>query len=96
MAANRFLLLLGVAILVDPRASNRVDPLGATVLILAALSWAIGSLYARRAPLPSSPLLATAMELLAGGLVLMVAGADHRSRLLKNTERYYRGKTVKR
>jgi drug/metabolite transporter (DMT)-like permease len=66
--------LAGVGVLVDPRAGDRVDPLGALVLVFAALSWATGSLYARRAPLPAAPLLATAMELLAGGAALVVAG----------------------
>ena len=44
------------------------------MLILASLSWTAGSLYSRRAPLPSSPLLGTAMEMLGGGAGLLVAG----------------------
>jgi drug/metabolite transporter (DMT)-like permease len=67
----------GVALLVGPgtlAGGHAVDPLGAAVLVLASLSWASGSLYARRAPLPSSPLLGTAMEMLGGGLFLVVAG----------------------
>jgi len=66
--------LAGVAILMDPRAGDRVDPLGGGILLLAALSWAAGSLYARRAPLPQSPLMATGLELLAGGAALVLAG----------------------
>lgn len=68
----------GVALLVGPGrfgGSHGVDPLGAAVLILASLSWTAGSLYSRRARLPASPLLATAMEMLGGGLGLVVAGA---------------------
>ena len=41
--------------------------LGAAAVVLASILWAIGSLYGRSAPLPSSPLLATGMEMLSGG-----------------------------
>ena len=43
-------------------------------LIFAALSWSIGSLYSRKAPLPSAPLLGTGMEMLAGSAGLFLAG----------------------
>ncbi len=69
--------LTGVGLLVGPgrfAGDHGVDPLGAVVLLLASLSWASGSLYARRAQLPASPLLGTAMEMLAGGVCLAVAG----------------------
>jgi drug/metabolite transporter (DMT)-like permease len=74
----------GVALLVGPGTlvgGQGADPVGAAVLVLASLSWAAGSLYARRAPLPSSPLLGTAMEMIGGGLCLVVAGlvaGEHR------------------
>src|SRR5206468_486421 len=45
--------LLGVALLVGP--SAHVDPVGATVILVAALSWAAGSAYGRVAPLPRAP-----------------------------------------
>src|SRR3990172_11497284 len=67
----------GVVLLVGPEelaGSGTINRIGATVLILASLSWAIGSLYSRRALLPSSPLQSTAMEMLAGGLLLSAAG----------------------
>lgn len=44
--------------------------IGALLVIGAALSWAIGSLYGLRAPVPSSPLLASGMQMLAGGAVI--------------------------
>jgi drug/metabolite transporter (DMT)-like permease len=69
--------LAGVALLVGPArfaGGGGVDPLGAAVLLLASLSWTAGSLYSRRAPLPASPLLGTAMEMLGGGACLVVAG----------------------
>src|SRR5690606_22866511 len=69
--------LAGLALLVGPNAllgGERVDPLGAAALVLGSLSWAAGSLYSRRAPLPRSPLLGTAMEMLAGGALLTLLG----------------------
>jgi drug/metabolite transporter (DMT)-like permease len=71
----------GIAFLVAPgrfAGGTRVDPLGAAVLLTAALFWAIGSLYSRRAALPSSTFLATAMEMIAGGVLLFVAAAATR------------------
>jgi len=68
--------LLGIAFLVAPgrfAGGARVDPVGAAALLTAALLWAVGSLYSRRAPLPSSTLLATAMEMVAGGAILLLA-----------------------
>jgi drug/metabolite transporter (DMT)-like permease len=76
MAIGLAMGLAGIILLVGPTelaGSSRMDLLGAVVLILAALSWAAGSLYSRRASLPASPLLATAMEMLAGGLLLLLA-----------------------
>ena len=68
----------GVVVLVRPTQSEsavgRVDLLGAAALSLGAFLWSIGSLYSRRAPLPASPLLATGMEMLAGGVGLLLLG----------------------
>ncbi len=69
--------LAGLVVLVSPASlglGERVDALGAVMLVLASLSWAIGSLYSRAARLPSSPLLSTGMEMLAGGAALVLAG----------------------
>jgi drug/metabolite transporter (DMT)-like permease len=38
----------------------------------AALSWAAGSIYGLRSPVPSSALLAAGMQMLAGGVALLV------------------------
>lgn len=68
--------LIGTALLANPWQSHTVspplDPLGMGVLILAALSWSIGSLYSRKAALPSSPLLGTGMEMLVGSAGLFI------------------------
>ena len=52
---------------------SAADPLGIGMVIFASLSWAIGSLYSRRAPMPRSGLLATGMEMLSGGVLLAIA-----------------------
>jgi drug/metabolite transporter (DMT)-like permease len=69
--------LAGVGILVGPAklwGSSRVDILGVTVLMFSAFCWAVGSLQSRGAKLPLSPFLAAAMEMLAGGAILIVLG----------------------
>lgn len=78
--------MMGIVLLIGPgnvSDGNRVDTLGATVLVMASLSWAIGSLYSRKADLPSSSLLATAMEMLAGGafLILLALATGEAGRL---------------
>jgi drug/metabolite transporter (DMT)-like permease len=65
--------LAGIVILVSPTeiaGSAGVDLVGASVLVLASLSWAAGSLYARYADLPRSPVMATGMKMLTGGILL--------------------------
>jgi drug/metabolite transporter (DMT)-like permease len=70
---------LGIFVLIDPTqilgAQGSVDPLGAIALTFAAFIWAVGSLYSRGARLPASPLLGTGMEMLAGGLGLLILGS---------------------
>jgi len=62
----------GVALLIGPWGSGRVDPFGAALLVGATISWAIGSIYARGARLPKSAFVATAVEMMAGGLGLVL------------------------
>lgn len=67
--------LAGVAILLLPSSGlDAFDPFGIGILVVAAICWATGSLYARRGPLPGNQLLGTGMEQLAGGLVLLAVG----------------------
>jgi drug/metabolite transporter (DMT)-like permease len=54
--------------------TGHLDLAGAGAALFAALCWATGSLYSRRAPLPSRPLVSTAMQMLAGGALLAVVG----------------------
>lgn len=67
---------VGTAFLVRaPGSDVRIDTGGALLCLLAATNWAAGSLYARRAPLPQRPIVSTGMEMIAGGLASLAAGA---------------------
>ena len=63
----------GVALLVSPGGGG-TDLLGGLACVGCAMSWAAGTLYARHAPLPSQPALASGTQMLAGGVLLGVAG----------------------
>ena len=68
---------IGIIVLVGPSdvgGHGDVSPLGALVLILGSLSWAIGSFWSRDAQLPESGLLTTGMEMLGGGVLLLLVG----------------------
>jgi drug/metabolite transporter (DMT)-like permease len=64
----------GLALLVELPGSARVDPAGVAVVIAGALCWATGSHLAGRLPLPRRALVGSAMEMLAGGVVLTIMG----------------------
>jgi drug/metabolite transporter (DMT)-like permease len=69
--------MLGIGLLIGPGrlvGGGRPDPVGTLVLVLGSLSWAHGSLVARRVSQPPSPLLATGLQMLAGGALLFLAG----------------------
>src|SRR4051812_16004573 len=75
--AGLFLGFVGIVVLVGPAnigGKGDIAPLGALVLILGSLSWAIGSFFARDAQLPDSGLVTTGMEMLAGGVLLTLVG----------------------
>src|SRR5213595_2169801 len=62
----------GVALLVRPGGGNNVGV--ALALVATTSAWAAGSLYARGAPLPSSPLQSASMQMLAASVFLGIAG----------------------
>ncbi len=77
MTAGLGLGLAGIAFLVLPGKTSGMGPLnpwGTLVLSLSPVTWAVGSLYSRTAPLPASPLQATSMEMVAGGLMQLAFG----------------------
>jgi drug/metabolite transporter (DMT)-like permease len=71
---------VGIVILINPfggaGSSKEIDFIGAAALMVASLSWAIGSIYGREhhAEMPSEPLMASSMEMLGGGVGLLLAG----------------------
>lgn len=67
---------VGIIVLVDPArlvGGEQVNLLGAASIFFASIAWVWGSLYSRKAELPSSPFLAIAMEMLAGAALLLLA-----------------------
>lgn len=72
--------LVGVGLLVLPSggepgaapASAGVDPIGALVLTISALSWTVGSLYSRSAVTAKPASLAIGMQMLVGGSLLFL------------------------
>jgi drug/metabolite transporter (DMT)-like permease len=77
VAAGIVLGFGGLALLVGPAnlgGSKRIDPVGAGILVVASLAWACGSLYSKHGVLPKSPMLGVAMQGLAGGSALWIAG----------------------
>jgi drug/metabolite transporter (DMT)-like permease len=66
--------LAGIALLVGPVETGGIHPVGVVVCTLASISWAVGSVWSRTAPLPSRAALATGMEMLAGGAFLLLVG----------------------
>jgi drug/metabolite transporter (DMT)-like permease len=64
----------GVTLLVAPLSGGAaLEPVGLVALLISPISWASGSLWSRGAPLPKRPLVATGMQMLAGGAALGLA-----------------------
>jgi drug/metabolite transporter (DMT)-like permease len=69
----------GVYLLIDVngpgQAGNGTNQLfGIVLVIVAALFWATGSIYGVRAPASKSPIMASGMQMLAGGSALLLVG----------------------
>jgi len=71
--------LAGVAIL-QTGGDLRASPAGAAVLTVSCASWALGSIWSRRLPLPTG-LMSSAAQMLAGGIVLLVFAVLHGERI---------------
>ena len=70
--------LIGIAML-NLGSNLQSSPLGATLLVFAAASWAFGSVLSKHLPLPAGA-MASAVEMLVGGVVLLigsVASGEH-------------------
>ena len=68
---------IGLVLLIGPGdilGADAVDPRSAAVLLAGTLAWAGGSIYSRSLVLPRSARLSTAMQMLAAGALLLIAG----------------------
>lgn len=66
--------LLGLLFLIGPFPGQGTSLPALLTLVLSAFAWAAGSILSRRLPRPSSLVLASGMQLMAGGAALAVVG----------------------
>ena len=77
LVAGILLGLAGVGVLVGGVAREAAVPgttLGTVAVIVGAFSWSVGVIYSRRSYLSGNPLLLSALSLLSGAVMLIVAG----------------------
>lgn len=68
----------GIALLISPTdfaGGAHLNLWIVALVLVAAMCWAAGSLYSRSGRLPANPLMGTAVEMLAGGALLLVGGS---------------------
>lgn len=68
----------GMLFLINPTDMGgiaEIDKGGAAIIVLATMLWATGSVYSRHAPQPESHALSAGMQMLGGGVVLLLMGA---------------------
>jgi len=69
----------GVALLFWPRGAPAAQSLGAQlVLLVSALSWASGSIYARNHPLPVSTVMLAGLQMTIGGVIMLAVSTAAR------------------
>ncbi len=67
--------LAGLALLVGPGQLHvAVHGVGAVVVLAAALSWSVGTIYGNQTDLPEAPLMASGLEMFSGSLALTAVG----------------------
>jgi len=64
---------LGGVVVLNMSGDLRAHPIGAALLVLAAISWAFGSVWSRRVPLPKG-MMAGAAQMITGGAIVMAVG----------------------
>jgi drug/metabolite transporter (DMT)-like permease len=72
-----FLGFIGTLVLIGPNIFNGLASAslsGCLLVLSSSIFWAVGSIYLSRAALPSSPILATGMQMLAGGVLMTIVG----------------------
>lgn len=64
--------IAGMAVLVGPSAlgGERIDPIGAGIVLFGSSAWAVGSVYSRTLPRFQSAVRTSAIQMLAGGIVV--------------------------
>jgi drug/metabolite transporter (DMT)-like permease len=73
--------IAGVAVLVTPShllgnlGGTAIDKDGAIALVIGAISWGVASALSRKLPLPSSKVMSSGAQMLAGGIMLAVVAA---------------------
>lgn len=75
--AGLVLGLVGVAVLVGPvdlSGGGRMQFIGSAVVVFGTLCWATGSVYGTHLPHPSSPWMSAALQMTAGGILLLMFG----------------------
>jgi drug/metabolite transporter (DMT)-like permease len=73
--AGMLLGFAGVALLIGPDGLRlRLDLLAAGGVLSSALLWAVGTSYTRQVRLPASKMLSASMQMIAGGLLLLLGG----------------------
>lgn len=78
LASALLIGLAGVAVLVSRSlnlGSAPIDRGGAAALIFASISWSVGSVLTRKLPLPSSKIMSSGAQMLAGGILLAVSAS---------------------
>jgi drug/metabolite transporter (DMT)-like permease len=68
----------GVAVLMSHSlnlGAAAIDAVGAVALIFASISWSVASVLPRKFPLPSSKVMSSGAQMLAGGILLTIASA---------------------
>jgi drug/metabolite transporter (DMT)-like permease len=73
--AGLLLGLAGVVLLSGLGDSHGISVAGVIIILAAAAAWALGTIMASRVTIPSSPALASGMELITGGAALLVLAA---------------------
>lgn len=74
------ILGFGGIVLLNAGSSLHGHPLAALILIVASVSWAFGSVWGRHLPMPPG-LMASAAEMIMGGVMMMAVGAVRGERL---------------
>ncbi|MGH2701600.1 MAG: EamA family transporter [Actinomycetota bacterium] len=64
----------GVGILVLPGSSGTASTTGMFTVVAASAFWACGSFFSKRVPLPDDPFTSTTIQMLCGGVIMLLAG----------------------